>query len=314
MAAREQTSGKALAECAAGVEVRREGDGGTGVDERTSRWHRPTEEECARGQENTGDVARREGRDPAFARRLEVIDRASAELDREWDCAGLRELVAVQAEREPGCAARSQIPPGLVRVEGPSLEEDVGRLGQLGGLREDVFDEEVDIRIAARLRELGRDGMGTEPGRNPTRAPDSPELCELRVPIEPVAGLRLERGRSGSEHPLRVPRERGGEPLLAGLAGRPNRREDAPAARVELLVGGAGRSQRELLDPVAGEARVRMAVDEPGNRREAPAVELDDVGAERPQVAHAPDRADPAVFAEHVCVVGHRDVPQRVTA
>ena len=44
-------------------------------------------------------------RDAVVAGRLEVVDRARAELDRERDRALLRELVAVEAEREAGFAA-----------------------------------------------------------------------------------------------------------------------------------------------------------------------------------------------------------------
>ena len=57
--------------------------------------------------------------------RLEVVDGAGAELDRETDRAELGELVAVQPELEAGRAARLEVATGLLEVEGAALEEDV---------------------------------------------------------------------------------------------------------------------------------------------------------------------------------------------
>ena len=119
---------QALAECAARVEVGREGDRGARVDEGAPRRHRPTEEERARRQEHSDDVARRKCAHTAVARRLEVVDGARAQLDCERDRALFGELVAVQAERETGVAACFEEPARLSHVERPALEEDVGRL------------------------------------------------------------------------------------------------------------------------------------------------------------------------------------------
>jgi len=74
-----------LAEGAARVEVRCQGDGGAGVDECSRRRHRPAEEERARRQEHAHDVARREGPDPLLARSLEMVDGPGPELDGERD-------------------------------------------------------------------------------------------------------------------------------------------------------------------------------------------------------------------------------------
>ena len=169
VAASEQTSGQALAERAARVEVRRERDGRAGVDERARGRHRPVQEERARREEHSHDVARREHRDAGGPRRLEVIDGSRSELGRERDRAGLRELVAVQAKREAGVAAGDEVSARLARVEGATLEEHVRRLRDLGGLRKDVLDEEVDVRVPARVGELGRDRVRSEPGRDTAR-------------------------------------------------------------------------------------------------------------------------------------------------
>ena len=105
--------------------------------------------------------------------------------------------------------------------------------------------------------------------------------------------------------------DRGAEPVLAGGAGRADGREDAAAGGVQLLVARAGRAERELLDAVAPEARVRVAVDEPGDRAEAAPVELDDVAVERGRSRHPADGDDRVAVAEDVRVVEPLDVAER---
>jgi hypothetical protein len=68
---------------------------------------------------------------------------------------------------------------------------------------------------------------------------------------------------------------------------------------VQLLVRRARGAQRELLDTVAGEARVRVAVDEPRDRTEAAAVQLVDVTVERRQIPHAAYGRDATLLTEH---------------
>src|SRR4029079_3246439 len=86
---------KALAEGAAGVEVRRERDRRTGVDERATTWHGAAEEERARRQQDTSDLALGARRSALLPGCLEVVDGARPQLDRERDRARLRELVSV---------------------------------------------------------------------------------------------------------------------------------------------------------------------------------------------------------------------------
>ncbi len=69
------------------------------------------------------------------AGRLEVIDGARSELDGKGDRTALRELVAVQAQRQAGSTARPEIAASLGRVERAALEKDVGRRRQLRGRR-----------------------------------------------------------------------------------------------------------------------------------------------------------------------------------
>ena len=104
------------------------------------------------------------------------------------------------------------------------------------------------------------------------------------------------------------------ERVLAGRARRAHSRHDPAAGRVQLLVGGAGGPQGELLDAVVPEARVRVAVDEARNDAQAAAVQLLDVARERVEVPHAADVDDPSVLAEHVRVVDHLGLVERSTA
>ena len=68
---------------------------------------------------------------------------------------------------------------------------------------------------------------------------------------------------------------------------------------MDLLVARAGGPKRELVDPVAGEARMRVAVDEAGDDAAAPRVEFDDVAVERPEITHPSDGDDLPVLAEN---------------
>ena len=100
------------------------------------------------------------------------------------------------------------------------------------------------------------------------------------------------------------------EPRLARGPGRIDRGHDAATGRVQLLVGRAAGTHRELLHAVAGEARMRVAVDEPGHGAEAARVELLDLAVDSPQVAHAPDRLDSAVAAQDIRILEHLDVAE----
>jgi hypothetical protein len=126
---------KALAESASRVEVCGERDCGSRVDELARGRHRAPEEERARRQQNADDVTACKRCDARVAGRLEVVDRACAQLDGEGHGAGLRELVAVETQREAGVPARAEIALGLLRVERAALDKDVRGLGDLRRLR-----------------------------------------------------------------------------------------------------------------------------------------------------------------------------------
>src|SRR2546426_2728492 len=83
---------------------------------------------------------------------------------------------------------------------------------------------------------------------------------------------------------------------------------------MQLLIARSGSAQRELLDTVAGEARVRVAVDEPGNGAQSAAVELHDVAGQGRKVAHETDGLDLPALAEHEGVFEHVHLAQRLPA
>ena len=87
--------------------------------------------------------------------------------------------------------------------------------------------------------------------------------------------------------------------------------EDAAAGRVQLLVRRSRGAQRELLDAVARKARVRVAVDEAGDRAAPLRVELLDVAVERAELAHAPHLHDLRSLQQDVCILEDRHLPQQ---
>ena len=242
------------------------------------RRHRTAEEKRARRQQHAGDIAPCERADAGGARRLEVVDRARAELERERDRAALRELVAVQPQRKACVAARLEIAARLGGVERAAFEEDVGGRRDLRGFGQHLREREVEVGVA--VVELRRHRVRAEPRRRAARVADRAQGRELGVVVEPVAGLALPRRRAVREHPLRMPLDSDAQSVGVQRARRPDGREDAAACRVQLLVARAARAQGELLDAVAAERGMRVAVDEPRQRAETAAVELLDVAVE----------------------------------
>ena len=95
-----------------------------------------------------------------------------------------------------------------------------------------------------------------------------------------------------------MPPHRLAEPVLAGRSSRLDGRQDSAAGRMELLVARSARAQLELNGAVARETRMRMAVDETGERTQPPPVELLDVSVEHTEVGHLPHFGDAALLAE----------------
>ena len=225
-----------------------------------------------------------------------MIDGARAQLDRERDRPRLRELIPVEPQREARVPAGFEVPPRLGRVEGAALEEHVACFGEQRRSRQNLVEEEVEIRVG--VAELGRHGMRAKPGRDAARCPDCAELCELGVAIEPIARLRLEGRRAMNAHPAAMSLGRCRQLVLARGARRSHGGKDPAACCVQLLIAGAGGAQRELADAISGERRMRVAVDEPWDRGQATAVDLDDITLDRAEVGHPPHRFDRAAMAQ----------------
>ena len=232
VAASEQTSGRLSQNALPGVEVRRERDRGARVDERAAGRHRPVQEERARRAGARRRRRSRRARDAVRPGRLEVVDRPRAELDRERDRARLRELVAVESEREPGVAARrrgSDAPARRrtrrARGRRPPPRRSAPPPGGPRARRKSTY--------ASAPSSANSGGTACAPSQvgTPPAVADRAELRELRLAVEPVARLRLERRRPGAQHPARRARaSAAARPVLAGRARRAHRRQD-PAAR-----------------------------------------------------------------------------------
>src|SRR5204863_7849199 len=137
---------------------------------------------------------------------------------------------------------------------------------------------------------------------------------ELGVAVEPVARLRLPRRGAGPLEPGRVLAYQPVEVCLRSGARRPYRREDAPARGMQFLVRSAGRAERELVHPIAGEAGVGVAVDKTGDSAAPAAVDLHHLLELRRKVAHRSDALGAAVPREEVCVLDHVDIAERPAA
>ena len=156
--------------------------------------------------------------------------------------------------------------------------------------------------------------MRAEERRDTALRRDRAQGCQLGLAVEPVARLRLERRRALAQHPAAVAGDGLTQAALAGGARGRHRREDPASCRVQLLVRRAGGTERELLDPVAGKARVRVAVDEARDRAAPPPVDLLHVAVDRLEVAHAPDRHDLRPLAEDERVLDDRDLAEECSA
>ena len=220
-----------------------------------------------------------------------VVDRRRAELDGELDARAGAELVAVDAQAEPGGAAGLEHGARLVGVERALLAEDVDPARERRARSEHVAGDERDVvvGVGARGDDMGaeeRDVVG-EPGGD-LAAP------AFGLDVEPVAGLDLEVGDTGPQRLL--PPDRGQRRELLGGRGTGGVGRDADAARG---VRRAGHPRGELVAAVAGEHEVRMRVHEPRDHAAALGVDALVGGS-----ARALDGGDDAVL-DHQRGVAH---------
>ena len=272
--------------------------------------HRPAEEERACGQQDADDVARASA-PRRLARGLEVVDRARAELDRERDRAGLRELVAMQRSARPRRGS-AEVAARLVGVEGTRSRKTSAASASRAA--PGSTSPSANSRYASASSNSG--GTAWAPSQVGTRGTAIARSDAARCPGRARSRIRLEGGRTGAEHPAAMAPDR---PLRA----LPRRRRASPGRSrgSRRPPRGAPRSSRlrhagELLDTVARESRhaygSRRARGSRGDR-EPSTVEV--VRRARRGRASTP-RAVIAVLAEDVGVLDHRDLaaerpPQR---
>jgi hypothetical protein len=237
-----------------------------------------------------------------------VVDRPRAELDGERHSPDLRELVAVEPQGEPGRAAGTEVAASLLDVERPALDEDVSGEGDSSRIGQDVRDQPVDVGV--RVGVLRRHRVGAEPRGHAACAAHRLELCELRVVIEAVTTLALERRRAVGDHRLPVSLDDLVEGVRAGRAGRPGRGQDPASRGQKLLVRRSRGAEGELVRTVAGERRVRVAVDEPGDGTEPVPVDLVHVAIDRREAGHRTDCLDEPVAYEDERVLDHLDLAE----
>ena len=196
---------------------------------------------------------------------------------------GWGELVGVEPGSHPVGLGREQDPPALVGAEHATLAEHIGEAGPaLGGdPRQLLVDEMADVGLGRipPLAELGRDGVGTEPGRQDVDRSLVAELVghleepELGPQVEAVAGLGLDRRDPVSEHLVEPATTVGEQVVGGGRPGRRDRRQDPAAGGQDLEIAGAPLAQLELALTRSGEQQVGVRIDQPG--RDQPAGRVD---------------------------------------
>ena len=138
---------QARRERAARVEVGRERDRRTGVDERPARGHRPVEEERARREQHADDVARGQFADPVPP----VASRWSTDRAPSSTASGIAPLSVnwspCSRKRETRLTTRLEVAPRLRGVERAALEEDVGGVGDGRRLRQHLGEREVEVGV-----------------------------------------------------------------------------------------------------------------------------------------------------------------------
>ena len=152
--------------------------------------------------------------------------------------------------------------------------------------------------------------MGAEECRHRSLGPDRAQRRQLGLAVEPVAGFRLRGRRPGTAHPVEVTAKGIPQALFAGGAGGTDSREDPATRGVELLVARPARAERELVHAVAAEARVRVAIDEAGDRAPPAAVDFHHVAVERRELTHPPHCGDRSALAEDVRVLDDVDAAE----
>jgi hypothetical protein len=166
----------------------------------------------------------------------------------------------MELDRQAVALARPRRRGGLLGREGDALAEGVDRIGQpLGGDGGIILGDEIAHSSSGSPGIFRRHGMGAEEGgatptgRSPQRR--AARSCFSSLQLQAVAGLDLDRGDALGISASSRGRAAGDQLVLAGRAGRAHGGDDAAAGARDLLVGGAGQPQLELMGAVAAKTR-----------------------------------------------------------
>ena len=168
-------------------------------------------------------------------------------------------------------AGRLEHPSSLVRREADALAEGVDRVGQpFRRHRRDhplAHQRDIAVRVVGEFR---RQAVRPEEGRadrhrpHLAERPRDPQLLQLALEIEAVAGLDLHRGHALGDQGVEAGQGGCDQLRLAGGACGAHGRDDAAAGPRDLLVARPCQPQLELAGAVAGEDQVGVAIDQPG--------------------------------------------------
>ena len=167
---------------------------------------------------------------------------------------------------------------------------------------------DVCLRGLGSTTELWWHGVGTKPGGDDVHGSLQAKSVghlhesELRIQVQAVAGLRLDRRHAMGQHLVRPTSAVGHELALRGGPCRGHRGEDPATRCQDVEIGRATPAEFQFTFPTTGEQQMRMRIDEAGRDRAAPGIQP---GKPRERVATAfqrgfdrearTDRQDPTV-------------------
>jgi hypothetical protein len=175
---------QALAERAARIEVGRERDGApASTSARAGGIGRSRKRALAGSRTPTTSLAA--SARAGLARRLEVVDRPGAELDRERDRSELVELIAVQPQRETRVTTGLEVAARLSTVNAPS---STNTSAASASARPRARPRQHEVEVSVRVLELRRHSVRAEPRRHAAGA-ERAQRRELGLAVEPVSRL-----------------------------------------------------------------------------------------------------------------------------
>lgn len=210
---------------------------------------------------------------------FQVIGRLRAEPGGQCSTLLVGELLGVQLHRQAVRNGGLKHARDLLRCETDGLAEGIDRVGEArgGDGRQHVAADEVDIGVFVSGR-LGRHRMGAEEGRRHRERPDLAQpprrlqRLHLALAFQAVARFHLQGGDALGDQRIDARQGRRQQLVLARGPRRLHGRDDAAARPRQLLVGGAGQAQLELVRPVAAMDDVGVAIDQAGRDPAAGAV------------------------------------------